>query len=58
MAKCNFECYNNRTCPHPDCITDGVTPQEREEQNKRDRNYSTYGVVIQAHRQRKNRGKR
>ena len=56
--KCNFECYSNGTCPYPDCITNEVTPQEREEQNMRDRSYSTYGVVIPARRQGKTRGRR
>ena len=56
--KCNFECYSNGTCPHPDCVTDGVTPQERQEQNMRDSNYSTYGVVTLARRGRKDRGRR
>ena len=44
-AKCNFECYNNGTCPHPDCITNGVTPIERLEQNRRDLLYTDFGSV-------------
>ena len=55
-AKCNFECYNNGTCPFPDCITDGITPQERAEQNKRDLIHKTYGVIPYARQHRRTRG--
>ena len=58
MAKCKFECYSNGTCPYPDCITDEVPTTERLEQDKRDRNYSTYGFVTPARKQRKERGRR
>jgi hypothetical protein len=57
-AQCNFECYSNGICPFPDCITDEITPQERLAQDRRDRNYSTYGVITPARRQRKDRGRR
>ena len=56
-VRCNFECYSNGTCPFPDCITDGVTPQERAEQKRRDKSLFSYGTVTPARRNRKNRGR-
>lgn len=58
MKKCNFECYKNGTCPFSDCITNEITDAERAAQDRRDRNYSTYGTIIPAKRRRKDRGRR
>ena len=57
MAKCNHKCFE---CIYSDCILSQseITPIERKAQDRRDINYSTYGVITPARRQRKDRGRR
>ena len=42
MKKCNHNCLE---CKFDDCINDTITSVEKMESNKRDRDFTNYGVV-------------
>lgn len=42
MKKCNRDCFN---CIYEDCIINTITKEEREESEKRDINYTNFGII-------------